>query len=160
MLVFPSSCVVGYRVDKHRPFDRSLSLKEPGWSVPTIPRLYPTLTLLKECLAEIRQPAGEQSESENSNFRQIFASKDVHLLAAFILVYVGIEDTIAGMSVMTTSPYPVPDSRRCSGWIVTYIIDVRGGGPSSGYISSGFFGGMSHLGRPKLYPTLFPPIRQ
>lgn len=27
------------------------------------------------------------------------------------------------------------------GWIVTFIIDVRGGGPSSGYISSGFFGG-------------------
>jgi hypothetical protein len=28
-----------------------------------------------------------------------------------------------------------------SGWMVTYVIDVRGGGPSSGYISSGFFGG-------------------
>jgi len=27
------------------------------------------------------------------------------------------------------------------GWIVTFIIDVRGGGPSSGYISAGFFGG-------------------
>ncbi len=27
------------------------------------------------------------------------------------------------------------------GWIVTYVIDLRGGGPSSGYISSGFFGG-------------------
>ena len=29
-----------------------------------------------------------------------------------------------------------------TGWIVTYVIDVRGGGPSSGYISTGFFGGM------------------
>jgi len=29
------------------------------------------------------------------------------------------------------------------GWIVTYIINVRGGGPSSGYISSGFFGGLT-----------------
>lgn len=27
------------------------------------------------------------------------------------------------------------------GWIVTYIIKNRQGGPSSGYISSGFFGG-------------------
>ena len=27
------------------------------------------------------------------------------------------------------------------GWIVTYVIDVRHGGPSAGYISSGFFGG-------------------
>jgi len=29
------------------------------------------------------------------------------------------------------------------GWIVTYVIEVRGGGPSSGYISSGFFGGLT-----------------
>lgn len=29
------------------------------------------------------------------------------------------------------------------GWIVTYIIQVRGGGPSSGYISSGFFAGLT-----------------
>lgn len=29
------------------------------------------------------------------------------------------------------------------GWIVTYIIEVRGGGPSSGYVSSGFFGGLT-----------------
>nr|VWO96590.1 Major facilitator superfamily transporter [Ganoderma boninense] len=32
------------------------------------------------------------------------------------------------------------------GWIVTYVINLRGGGPSSGYISSGFFGGLT-LGR-------------
>jgi hypothetical protein len=27
------------------------------------------------------------------------------------------------------------------GWIVTFIIQKRGGGPSSGYVNSGFFGG-------------------
>ena len=32
------------------------------------------------------------------------------------------------------------------GWVVTYIIKVRGGGPSSGYISSGYWGGLT-LGR-------------
>jgi len=32
------------------------------------------------------------------------------------------------------------------GWIVTFIINERDGGPSSGYISSGFFGGLM-LGR-------------
>ncbi|KIK86997.1 hypothetical protein PAXRUDRAFT_831878 [Paxillus rubicundulus Ve08.2h10] len=76
-----------------------------------------------ECLAEIGQPRGEQNTSEHSQFRQIFGLKGVHLLALFILVYVGVEVTIGG-------------------WIVTYVIDVRGGGPSSGYISSGFFGGL------------------
>jgi fucose permease len=33
-----------------------------------------------------------------------------------------------------------------TGWIVTFIINERGGGPASGYISSGFFGGLM-LGR-------------
>lgn len=37
------------------------------------------------------------------------------------------------------------------GWIVTFIIDERGGGPNSGYISAGFFGGW--------YLTMFAFIR-
>ena len=28
-----------------------------------------------------------------------------------------------------------------SGWIVIFLMIVRGGGPSSGYVSTGFFGG-------------------
>ncbi|KAF7325726.1 MFS domain-containing protein [Mycena kentingensis (nom. inval.)] len=76
-----------------------------------------------ECLAEVGEAAGETGESEHSTFRQIMSLKAVHLLAFFILVYVGVEVTIGG-------------------WIVTFIIDVRGGGPSSGYVSAGFFGGL------------------
>jgi hypothetical protein len=30
---------------------------------------------------------------------------------------------------------------RKSGWIVTFLMIVRGGGPLSGYVSTGFFGG-------------------
>lgn len=33
------------------------------------------------------------------------------------------------------------DTVRFTGWIVTYIIREKGGEPSSGYISSGYFGG-------------------
>nr|GAT52960.1 predicted protein [Mycena chlorophos] len=76
-----------------------------------------------ECLASVGEAAGETGESEHSTFRQIMALKTVHLLALFILVYVGVEVTIGG-------------------WVVTFIIDVRGGGPSSGYVSAGFFGGL------------------
>lgn len=36
--------------------------------------------------------------------------------------------------------------RIVEGWIVTFIIRERDGGPSAGYISSGFFGGLT-LGR-------------
>ncbi|KAJ7512736.1 major facilitator superfamily domain-containing protein [Mycena galericulata] len=76
-----------------------------------------------ECLASVGEAAGETGTSEHSTFRQILSIKTVHLLAFFILVYVGVEVTIGG-------------------WIVTYIIDVRGGGASSGYVSAGFFGGL------------------
>ncbi|KAG1876339.1 MFS general substrate transporter [Suillus subluteus] len=76
-----------------------------------------------ECLAKIGQPPGEKGTSEKSQFNQILRLREVHLLAFFILIYVGVEVTMGG-------------------WMVTYVIDVRGGGPSSGYISSGFFGGL------------------
>ncbi|KAJ7267042.1 major facilitator superfamily domain-containing protein [Mycena haematopus] len=76
-----------------------------------------------ECLSLVGEAAGETSNSEHSTFRQILSTKTVHLIAFFILVYVGVEVTIGG-------------------WIVTYIIDVRGGGSSSGYVSAGFFGGL------------------
>ena len=40
-------------------------------------------------------PASEHSEG--SKYRQIFRLREVHLLAFFILVYVGVEVTIGGM---------------------------------------------------------------
>ena len=33
------------------------------------------------------------------------------------------------------------DFALLKGWAVTYLINLRGGGPSTGYVSSGFFGG-------------------
>ena len=77
---------------------------------------------LSECLTRIGQQPQEKSTSTDNNFKQIFRQKNVHILAVFSLIHVGVEVTIGG-------------------WIVSYIIDERGGGPDSGYISSGFFGG-------------------
>ncbi|KAF9049577.1 MFS general substrate transporter [Hymenopellis radicata] len=81
------------------------------------------------CLAQIGEAEKEKAETEveQSEFRKILGNKTVHLLALFILVYVGVEVTIGG-------------------WIVTFIIRERHGGKASGYISSGFFGGLM-LGR-------------
>ncbi|KAF9265534.1 MFS general substrate transporter [Marasmius fiardii PR-910] len=85
------------------------------------------------CLEQIGQPAGEQNQNQDSptrnhgTFRQILSHRNVHLMAFFILVYVGVEVTIGG-------------------WIVTFVIRERHGGPDAGYISSGFFGGLA-LGR-------------
>ncbi|KAL0574334.1 hypothetical protein V5O48_007616 [Marasmius crinis-equi] len=81
-----------------------------------------------ECLARIGQSAGERDqENAHGTFKQILTHRNVHLMAFFILVYVGVEVTIGG-------------------WIVTFVIRERHGGPSSGYVSSGFFGGLA-LGR-------------
>ena len=33
------------------------------------------------------------------------------------------------------------DFALLKGWAVTYLINLRAGGPSTGYVSSGFFGG-------------------
>ncbi|KAL1740986.1 major facilitator superfamily domain-containing protein [Schizophyllum fasciatum] len=76
-----------------------------------------------ECLMQIGQLPQEKGTSTDNNFKQIFRQKNVHILAVFSLIYVGVEVTIGG-------------------WIVSYIINERGGGPDSGYISSGFFGGL------------------
>ncbi|KZT62087.1 MFS general substrate transporter [Calocera cornea HHB12733] len=64
---------------------------------------------------------------QGNKMHQIFRLSTVHVLAFFVLIYVGLEVTLGG-------------------WIVTYLVQVRGGGPSSGYASSGFFGGLA-LGR-------------
>ena len=74
------------------------------------------------CLHAIGQKAVETSTSSDSKYTQIFRQKIVHLLALWTLVYVGVEVTVGG-------------------WSVTYVVQDRNGGPSSGYISSGFFGG-------------------
>ncbi|KAF9555665.1 MFS general substrate transporter [Agrocybe pediades] len=69
----------------------------------------------------------ELSGTEESTFRSVMRNKAAHSLAVFGLLYVGVEVTIGG-------------------WIVTYLINVRGGGSSAGYISSGFWGGIT-IGR-------------
>ncbi|KAK0454058.1 MFS general substrate transporter [Desarmillaria tabescens] len=77
-----------------------------------------------ECLADIGESSGERGASQHSPLRQILSLRNVHLLASFILVYVGVEFTLGG-------------------WIVTYVIELRGGGETAGYISSGFFAGLT-----------------
>ncbi|KZV98102.1 MFS general substrate transporter [Exidia glandulosa HHB12029] len=76
---------------------------------------------------------GKTEEIDGKNkYRQIFSLRVLHYLAFFILLYVGIELTMGG-------------------WIVTFILRERNGGPSSGYIASGFYGGLM-LGRVILLP--------
>ncbi|KAG8909407.1 hypothetical protein FRC01_006960, partial [Tulasnella sp. 417] len=74
----------------------------------------------------------QQQPASGNLYKQILRQKSVHIMSFFILVYVGVEVTIGG-------------------WIFTYLLKERGGGPSAGYVSSGFFGGLT-LGRVILLP--------
>ncbi|EUC65244.1 MFS general substrate transporter [Rhizoctonia solani AG-3 Rhs1AP] len=65
--------------------------------------------------------------NDENVYKAVFNSRAVQLLAIFAWVYVGTEVTVGG-------------------WIVTFIVEERGGGASAGYVSSGFFGGLM-LGR-------------
>ncbi|KAG2008461.1 MFS transporter [Coprinopsis cinerea AmutBmut pab1-1] len=69
----------------------------------------------------------EPASANGSRVKEMFKLPALHLLAIFAVIYVGVEVTLGG-------------------WIVTFIIRERSGGSSSGYISSGFFGGLA-LGR-------------
>ncbi|KDR80388.1 hypothetical protein GALMADRAFT_1194926 [Galerina marginata CBS 339.88] len=82
---------------------------------------------LDYCLVLGGEPETDKSQfSDGSLFKQVMKSRTTQFIALFIVVHLGVGVTIGG-------------------WIVTYIINVRGGGPSSGYISAGVSGVM--LGR-------------
>lgn len=66
----------------------------------------------------------------DSTFGEVMKHKLLHIMVAFVFVYVGTEVTVGG-------------------WIATFIISERGGGAEAGYVSSGFFGGTFH---PSLVP--------
>jgi len=73
----------------------------------------------------------------------------VHLLAVFCLLYVRV--SLTDQRLLTQRCTQVGTEVTIGGWVVTYIIDERGGGPDAGYISAGFFGGLM-LGRLVLLP--------
>nr|GAT44622.1 predicted protein [Mycena chlorophos] len=94
-----------------------------------------------ECLALLGQeslaPAadgddGTQGRKKNP-MSELFRVKTLHLLALFLFVHVGV-----GVAN--------------GGWTVTFMINARGGGPSSGYIAAGYSGGVV-LGRLILIPV-------
>jgi fucose permease len=68
--------------------------------------------------------------------------KAVHLLSLFLMVYIGVEVTIGGIICSLLRRCFKQKLNECkSGWTASFLMLVRGGGPSSGYVSTGFFGG-------------------
>nr|XP_018265730.1 uncharacterized protein I303_02102 [Kwoniella dejecticola CBS 10117]OBR87888.1 hypothetical protein I303_02102 [Kwoniella dejecticola CBS 10117] len=65
--------------------------------------------------------------------KQILRTPVVHYMAFYMLIYVGVEVTIGG-------------------WATSFLLDERGGNDNSGYVSSGYFGGLT-VGRVVLIPV-------
>jgi len=57
-------------------------------------------------------------------------------MASFLFIYVGAEVTIGCLCISRCHSLTLH-----RGWIVAFIVKERGGGPSSGYVASGFWGG-------------------
>ncbi|KIY70470.1 MFS general substrate transporter [Cylindrobasidium torrendii FP15055 ss-10] len=83
----------------------------------------------EELLRNSGQATAEEQDqsrpaSEANVYRAVLRNKSVHFMALFTLIYIGTTATLGG-------------------WIVTFINDERGGRNSGGYISSGFYGGIT-----------------
>lgn len=88
---------------------------------------------------------------DTSLYHQLFRLKALHLLALFAFIYVGAEVTVGGLSSLFV--FEENAQAYLTGWIVSYAMKERGGGTSSGYLSTGFWGGLT-LGRVALlWPT-------
>ncbi|KAL1409914.1 hypothetical protein Q8F55_003913 [Vanrija albida] len=87
--------------------------------------------------AEVAAPAARTVKtgptSSGSKMKQIMRISATHYMALFILLYVGVEVGIGG-------------------WATSFLIAERGGGDSSGYVSAGYFGGLT-IGRVVLIPV-------
>ncbi|KAF5373187.1 hypothetical protein D9758_001445 [Tetrapyrgos nigripes] len=107
----------------------------------------------EECLAEEGEGVGQTAEldtlrdadggqdtsqTEEVHYKQILKSRAVLLISVFLLSYVGVEVTQGN-------------------WSVSYIISQRNGGSASGYVSAGFFGGLT-VGPFQLIVWLVPSL--
>ncbi|OXG26170.1 hypothetical protein C367_02932 [Cryptococcus neoformans Ze90-1] len=68
-----------------------------------------------------------------SKMKRIMKTPVVHYMAFYMVIYVGVEVTIGG-------------------WATSFLIDERGGDDNAGYVSAGYFGGLT-LGRVALIPV-------
>ncbi|KAJ9107428.1 hypothetical protein QFC21_000879 [Naganishia friedmannii] len=79
---------------------------------------------------------GLQERSSSQKFKKLLSMRRTYLMMAMLGLYVGTEVTIGG-------------------WIVTYILKYRGGGVSSGYIATGFWGVPRNFLRELMFSALF-----
>lgn len=71
--------------------DRRVSVGQPFWSP-----LFRTLSSVAEVLEEEGEVGTDADVVGSNKYKQIFKLKEVHFLALFALIYVGVEVTLGG----------------------------------------------------------------
>jgi hypothetical protein len=94
-VVFPLLGFPRGRVYQHSTPDSCFPLQISRWYFSFRMFFLIFIPLPTECLAEIGQAVPESGSHENRTLRHILGVKAVHMLAFFILVYVGVEVTVA-----------------------------------------------------------------
>ena len=115
--------------------------------------LYSSTACRRE-VGEVVHPRSVDEESPWKKFGQMMIHKAVHLLALFLMVYIGVEVTIGGIICSLLHHCFNRSWMTQSGWTASFLMLIRGGGPSSGYVSTGFFGG-KHLVTPLCVEYIF-----
>lgn len=90
--------------------------------------------MIVDCLKAIGQPppSSEHAAKGIEKYKQVLRTPAVYTMGLFMFVS-------AGFEMAFTS------------WLVTFVMNERHGGPNSGYVSSGFWGGHT-IGRLVLIP--------
>ena len=107
-LVLPLPHLSSYSVDQHDSSHHRFSTGKTRRYHHSGDSCRKRLTVFRPvCLAQIGISSEPKQTNERSHFRQIFALKDVHLLASFILFYVGAEVTMGGKTDHPSCLYAV-----------------------------------------------------
>ena len=96
-------------------------------SRPYTPNESPRSSIELQDFNSIDSQPNPQTDSTMSDLRLALKTPITWIVAVFVLFYQGSEVSLAG-------------------WIVTYLLDYRGGGVDVGYVAAGFWGGLT-LGR-------------
>ena len=99
-------------------------ITELCWCLTTITTLLVGFGLSGPDISDIKSLVPEESDDGNASLTRVISSRAVWSTLPFICLYTGAETAEAG-------------------WIVSFLMRTRDGGPKSGYASTAFYGGLT-----------------
>ena len=98
---------------------------------------------------ELGEATGAEARGSSAKYMAILSTPKAYFLCIYIFLYVSLREP-AQVTLELTVQMGVEVA--IGGWATTFLIQERGGNSSSGYVTSGFFGGLT-VGRIVLIPV-------